>query len=152
MYYYLNEGVYPSNRERIDRTPPDTSSFPEPRYGSKRLKQLVVKATQYYPKDRFSSPQEMLRELQQCEEYSRYVDQNDENRQSTILALPVEDNQNTDVKFNENKASKSGESDEKKIKAYASISQKILRNKRIIFVAAFIRSSNESPRYCGCFS
>ena len=138
MYYYLNEGVYPSNRERIDRTPPDTSSFPEPRYGSKRLKQLVVKATQYYPKDRFSSPQEMLRELQQCEEYSRYVDQNDENRQSTILALPVEDNQNTDVKFNENKASKSGESDEKKIKAYASISQKILRNKRIIFVAALL--------------
>ena len=76
--------------------------------------------------------------MQQCEEYSRYVDQNDENRQSTILALPVEDNQNTDVKFNENKASKSGESDEKKIKAYASISQKILRNKRIIFVAALL--------------
>ncbi len=75
MYYYLNEGVYPSNKERLTN-PPDKNPFPEPRYGSKRLKQLVVKATQYNPKDRFASPQEMLRELQQCEEYATLITQN----------------------------------------------------------------------------
>ena len=72
MYYYLNEGVYPSNKERLTN-PPDKNPFPEPRYGSKRFKQLVVKATQYNPKDRFASPQEMLRELQQCEEYRNLI-------------------------------------------------------------------------------
>ena len=73
MYLYLNEGIYPSNRERIDRMPPDTAPFPAPRFGSKRLKNLVIKATSYYPNDRFDSPQDMLRELQKCEEYSNYV-------------------------------------------------------------------------------
>ena len=72
MYRYLNQGVYPSNRERIDKMPPDRKPFPEPRYGSKRLKALVLKATSYDPRDRFESPQDMLRELQQCEEYGTY--------------------------------------------------------------------------------
>ena len=57
MYLYLNEGIYPSNRERIDRMPPDTAPFPAPRFGSKRLKNLVIKATSYYPNDRFDSLQ-----------------------------------------------------------------------------------------------
>ena len=73
MYRYLNQGVYPANRERIDRTPPDKKPFPLPRNGSKRLKALVVKATSYNPKNRFESPQAMLRELQQCEEYRKYI-------------------------------------------------------------------------------
>ena len=73
MYRYLNEGIYPSNRERIDRMPPDTAPFPAPRFGSKRLKDLVIKATSYYSKDRFESPQEMLRELQKCEEYKTFI-------------------------------------------------------------------------------
>ena len=72
MYRYLNQGIYPSNRERIDKMPPDKKPFPEPRYGSKRLKELVIKATSYDPKDRFDSPQAMLRELQQCDEYREY--------------------------------------------------------------------------------
>ena len=81
MYRYLNQGVYPSNRERIERIPPDKNPFPLPRNGSKRLKALVVKATSYNPRDRFESPQAMLRELQQCEEYSKYIfdDSGDEN-------------------------------------------------------------------------
>ena len=33
----------------------------------------MVKATSYDPRDRFDSPQAMLRELQQCEEYSKYI-------------------------------------------------------------------------------
>ena len=73
MYRYLNEGVYPSNRERVDKMPPDRNPFPEPRYGSDRLKALVLKATSYDPADRFESPQAMLRELQKCEEYRKYM-------------------------------------------------------------------------------
>ena len=84
MYKYLNQGVYPSNSERIEKIPPDKEPFPEPRNGSKRLKRLVVKATSYYPRDRFESPQAMLRELQKCEEYGRYIMQNEE---------PVEDDE-----------------------------------------------------------
>ena len=74
MYLYLNQGVYPSNSERIDKMPPDKEPFPEPRYGSKRLKRLVVKATSYDPADRFDSPQAMLRELQKCQEYMQFID------------------------------------------------------------------------------
>ena len=84
MYKYLNQGVYPSNSERIEKIPPDKEPSPEPRNGSKRLKRLVVKATSYYPRDRFESPQAMLRELQKCEEYGRYIMQNEE---------PVEDDE-----------------------------------------------------------
>lgn len=73
MYYYLNDGVYPSNKERL-KEHPDKSPFPEPRYGSKRLKQLVIKATQYNPRDRFDSPQAMLRELQKCDEYTTFIE------------------------------------------------------------------------------
>ena len=73
MYRYLNEGVYPSNHERIDKMPPDTKPFPEPRYGSRRLKALVLRATSYRPDDRFESPQDMLRELQKCDEYRKYI-------------------------------------------------------------------------------
>lgn len=72
MYYYLNDGVYPSNKERL-KEHPDKSPFPEPRYGSKRLKQLVIKVTQYNPRDRFDSPQAMLRELQKCDEYEKFI-------------------------------------------------------------------------------
>ena len=84
MYKYLNQGVYPSNSERIEKIPPDKEPFPEPRNGSKRLKRLVVKATSYYPRDRFESPQAMLRELQKCEEYGKYIMQNEE---------PIEDDE-----------------------------------------------------------
>ena len=86
MYRYLNQGVYPANRERIDKMPPDKKPFPEPRYGSKRLKALVVKATSYDPKDRFESPQAMLRELQQCEEYEKYIFDDSENENVTVDA------------------------------------------------------------------
>ena len=55
MYKDLNQGVYPSNSERIEKIPPDKEPSPEPRNGSKRLKRLVVKATSYYPRDRFES-------------------------------------------------------------------------------------------------
>ena len=85
MYRYLNEGVYPSNRERIDKMPPDKKQFPEPRFGSKRLKQLVIKATSYNPDDRFDSPQDMLRELQRCEEYTLYIEQGGADNQPTFV-------------------------------------------------------------------
>ena len=85
MYRYLNEGVYPSNRERIDKMPPDTNPFPEPRFGSKRLKQLVIKATSYDPNDRFDSPQAMLRELQLCDEYGVYIEQRSVGSQPTLV-------------------------------------------------------------------
>ena len=85
MYRYLNEGVYPSNRERVDKMPPDKNPFPEPRYGSKRLKALVVKATSYNPADRFESPQAMLRELQHCEEYGQYMEQRSMSSQPTVI-------------------------------------------------------------------
>ena len=86
MYRYLNQGVYPANRERIDKMPPDKKPFPEPRYGSKRLKALVVKATSYDPKDRFESPQAMLRELQQCEEYEKYMSDETADENATVEA------------------------------------------------------------------
>lgn len=84
MYRYLNDGIYPSNRERVDKMPPDKSPFPEPRYGSKRLKKLVVKATGYYPDDRFDSPQAMLRELQQCDEYAQFIERKSIGSQPTF--------------------------------------------------------------------
>ena len=89
MYLYLNEGIYPSNRERIDRMPPDTAPFPAPRYGSKRLKNLVIKATSYYPEDRFESPQDMLRELQKCEEYKMYIFNEDYGSEETMNAEEI---------------------------------------------------------------
>ncbi len=73
MYTFLNDGVYPSNKERL-KAHPDKSPFPEPRYGSKRLKQLVINATQYNPRNRFDSPQAMLRELQKCDEYATFIE------------------------------------------------------------------------------
>ena len=85
MYMYLNQGIYPSNSERIDRMPPDKAPFPEPRYGSRRLKKLVLRATSYDPKDRFESPQAMLRELQNCVEYKQFIGQTDENSRDTVL-------------------------------------------------------------------
>ena len=86
MYRYLNQGIYPSNRERIERIPPDNNPFPLPRNGSKRLKALVLKATSYNPRDRFESPQAMLRELQQCEEYSKYIFDDSGNENATVDA------------------------------------------------------------------
>ena len=88
MYRYLNEGVYPSNHRRVDRVPPDKNPFPEPRYGSKRLKALVLKATGYDPDDRFESPQDMLRELQQCEEYGQYIGEMSMGSQPTVIPQP----------------------------------------------------------------
>ena len=84
MYRYLNEGIYPSNRERIDRMPPDKAPFPSPRFGSRRLKELVLKATSYYPNDRFDSPQDMLRELQKCEEYRSFISHEDSGSDETV--------------------------------------------------------------------
>ena len=84
MYYYLNECVFPSNRARLTN-PPDKQPFPLPRYGTRRLKELVVKATQYYPRDRFASPQEMLRELQQCEEYHQFMEQDQSDSDVTYV-------------------------------------------------------------------
>ena len=86
MYLYLNEGIYPSNHERIDKIPPDTHPFPEPRYGSKRLKALVLRATSYHPGDRFDSPQAMLRELQKCDEYRKYILHESQSINATIDA------------------------------------------------------------------
>ncbi len=84
MYMYLNQGVYPSNGERIEKIPPDKAPFPEPRYGSKRLKMLVVKSTSYNPNDRFESPQAMLRELQNCDEYKQFIEQGCNQHQETM--------------------------------------------------------------------
>ena len=84
MYMYLNQGLYPSNGERIEKMPPDKKPFPEPRYGSKRLKRLVLKATSYHPGERFESPQAMLRELQQCDEYKQFIEQSDNDSQETV--------------------------------------------------------------------
>ena len=86
MYRYLNQGVYPANRERIDRTPPDKKPFPLPRNGSRRLKALVLKATSYNPLDRFESPQAMLRELQQCDEYIKYIFDDSGSENATVDA------------------------------------------------------------------
>ena len=72
MYYYLNGREYPFEND-YDKRMATKGALPEPRYGSKQLKTLVVKATQYYPKDRFASPNDMLRELQQCEEYREFI-------------------------------------------------------------------------------
>lgn len=75
MYYYLNDRTYPfGNAEkdhyaRID----NKGALPPPKYGSAELKALIVKATQYYPKDRFASPGEMFTELKQCEEYRTFI-------------------------------------------------------------------------------
>ena len=83
MYYYLNGRTYPFGNDH-DKRLNTKGALPEPRYGSKRLKQLVVKATQYYPKDRFESPQKMLRELQQCEEYKQFVSHETNSYNKTI--------------------------------------------------------------------
>ena len=72
MYYYLNGRTYPFENDHEKRVK-TKGALPEPRYGSKRLKALVVKATQYYPKDRFASPMEMFKELQQCDEYKVFI-------------------------------------------------------------------------------
>ena len=101
MYMYLNQGVFPSNQERIEKIPPDRNPFPEPRYGSKRLKWLVVKATSYDPKDRFESPQAMLRELQKCDEYRFFIDKNDNNEEPTA-SFPTENRQISDLKRERN--------------------------------------------------
>ncbi len=86
MYYYLNECIYPSNHTRLSNNP-DKSPFPLPRYGSRKLKNLVLKATQYNPEDRFSSPQEMLRELQSCEEYRQFIESADSDNEETRIPI-----------------------------------------------------------------
>ena len=75
MYYYLNNRTYPfGNNEEAHRKRLSTKgTLPPPASGSERLKQLVLKATQYYPSRRFSSPLEMLGELKKCEEYARFI-------------------------------------------------------------------------------
>ena len=72
MYYYLNGRVYPFGNDH-DRRLHTKGALPAPRYGSDRLKKLVIKSTQYDPKDRFASPQEMLNELRECDEYAQYI-------------------------------------------------------------------------------
>ena len=68
MYYYLNGRVYPYGNEKKDFLERlDTKgALPPPKYGSPALKAVIVKATQYYPKDRFASPAEMLAALKKC--------------------------------------------------------------------------------------
>ena len=55
MYYYLNNRTYPfGNNEEAHRKRLSTKgTLPPPASGSERLKQLVLKATQYYPSRRF---------------------------------------------------------------------------------------------------
>ena len=72
MYYYLNGRVYPYENNHEMRLY-SKDSLPDPKYGSRRLKNLVVKATMPSPQDRFASPQEMLKELQQCEEFKAFI-------------------------------------------------------------------------------
>lgn len=84
MYYYLNGRTYPFGNDH-DKRVNTKGALPEPRYGSKRLKQLVVKATQYYPKDRFASPREMLEELWQCEEYQAFIVNKKNENEETII-------------------------------------------------------------------
>lgn len=72
MYYYLNGRVYPydnDHKKRLNSQEP----LPEPKYCSRRLKNLVIKATMPSPRDRFASPKEMLQELQQCDEYKKII-------------------------------------------------------------------------------
>ena len=75
MYYYLNGRVYPYGNEKKDFLERlDTKgALPPPKYGSPALKAVIVKATQYYPKDRFASPAEMLTGLKKCEEYKTFI-------------------------------------------------------------------------------
>ena len=75
MYYYLNGRVYPFGNEKKDFLERlDTKgALPPPKYGSRELKAVIVKATQYYPKDRFASPAEMLAALKKCEEYKTFI-------------------------------------------------------------------------------
>ena len=75
MYYYLNGRVYPYGNEKKDFLERlDTKgALPPPKYGSPALKAVIVKATQYYPKDRFASPAEMLAALKKCEEYKTFI-------------------------------------------------------------------------------
>ena len=75
MYYYLNGRVYPYGNEKKDFLERlDTKgALPPPKYGSPALKAVIVKATQYYPKDRFASPAEMLAALKKCEEYGTFI-------------------------------------------------------------------------------
>ena len=72
MYYYLNGRTYPFQNDYRQRLR-CKDSLPEPLYGSQRLKALVVKATQYDPRNRFASPREMMKELRQCEEYRQFI-------------------------------------------------------------------------------
>ena len=75
MYYYLNGRRYPFGNEEKDHFKRlDTKgALPPPLYGSSELKALIVKATQYYPSERFSSPKEMLEALKKCEEYKSFI-------------------------------------------------------------------------------
>ena len=85
MYYYLNGRTYPfGNNEEAHRKRLSTKgTLPAPKYGSRRLKQLVLKATQYYPSKRFQSPLEMLKELEKCEEYDHFVLMTDSSLEET---------------------------------------------------------------------
>ncbi len=94
MFYYLNGRAYPFQNDYLQRL--DTKGeLPSPLYGSTRLKQLVLKATQYYPSDRFSSPQEMLDELRQCDEYRQYILQSDLSAYDTLI--PDQSAQGSDI-------------------------------------------------------
>lgn len=87
MYYYLNGRVYPfgNSEKAYSQRLSNKSTLPPPKYGSKRLKQLVLKATQYYPAKRYSSPLEMLRELRMCDEYNEFILKTDPSLEETQI-------------------------------------------------------------------
>lgn len=92
MYYFLNEGEYPPNLARIDNEKNDNSPFLEPKFGTQRLKALVLKATEYNPENRFKSPNEMLEELLKCEDYSRiFFSENRKSENNTNINNYVSD-------------------------------------------------------------
>lgn len=80
MYYYLNGGNYPfvSPFEK----PEDVFAWLEERkkgcsktlpFGSDELKNIVYKAIEFYPKDRFKSCNEMFEALKNTPEYEEFV-------------------------------------------------------------------------------
>ena len=88
MYYFLNDRKYPfdnNHRKRLDTR----GALPAPKYGSSELKALIVKATQYDPSARFSSPQKMLEALKRCKEYQWFVA--DGGMQSAETIVPRDD-------------------------------------------------------------
>ncbi len=74
IYYYLNDCKYPDPTTRLQVNPVN-EWLPPPRHGSKEIKAVILKATNYYPKNRYSSPAEMLEALRGCPEFRQYINE-----------------------------------------------------------------------------